>query len=224
MCGGGMFTGPESLCLLCIQMRAIVLKCVPVNLWRLNLCTLFLPVVNHNLHRSAHGETNYSYNYSYSLIMHMAFVKWRFILSNECVVLWNIAFPLGVEERTCVSSAGLFNLITNLRRDERYQGLREMMGIPVGHRFFWLIQIARIHLFEQGFSYPLQPLFQHSLPVPVSTAFVWFSCAHFCRDLRFLVIGDDTTQCCAVVRTTANQTQPQDVCEGTELDQLQRRG
>lgn len=66
-------------------------------------------------------------------------------MSNECVVLWNIAFPLSVVEMTSVASAGLFNLITNLRLDKRtrassvlnlYKGLREMMEIPVGHSLF----------------------------------------------------------------------------------------
>lgn len=53
--------------------------------------------------------------------------------------------------------------------------------------------------------------------------FVLFCFAHFWRYLCFMVIGDDTTECRALVRTTANQTQPQDMCEGTELDQLQRK-
>lgn len=45
----------------------------------------------------------------------------------------------------------------------------------------------------------------------------------FCRDLCFLVIGNDTTERWALVRATANQTRPREMWEGTELDQLQRK-
>lgn len=57
---------PKSLCGLYILMLRIVLQ--P------HLYPQYLLGVNHNLHRSVHGETNHNYNYSYSLIMHMAFV------------------------------------------------------------------------------------------------------------------------------------------------------
>lgn len=104
-----------------------------------------------------------------------------------------------------------------------YQGLRVMMGNGIGHSLFWLIRIARIHLFEQGFSYPLLPLFQHCIHITISAAvFVW-PAPGLCRDLCFLVIRADITVCRALVRATANQTWPQEMCEGTELDQLQRK-
>lgn len=65
---------PNSLCRLCILMLVIVLQRVSAHPMKPDLCTPFLPAVNHNLHGSAHGETNHNYNYSHSLIMHMAFV------------------------------------------------------------------------------------------------------------------------------------------------------
>lgn len=138
---------------------------------------------------------------------------------------------------------GLSNIITNLKARQRepaqapspasYEGLRKMMEIAVGHSFYWRIHIAKIHVFVQGFSYLPLPLFQQRLPTMISAAlffpslsllfcFVW-STPGFCSDLCFLVIRADTAACRALVRATANQTQPQEMCEGTELDQLQRK-
>lgn len=108
-------------------------------------------------------------------------------MSNESVVLWNIAFPLSEEERARVLSAALFNLIINLRLDKKkelvqapssawYQGLRDMMEESL-QGFSTQIHEARMHLFEQRFSYPLQPFFflQHHL----SRFLLFFLCVCF---------------------------------------------
>lgn len=148
-------------------------------------------------------------------------------MSNECVVLWNIAFPLSMEERTCVSSAGLFNLITNLRLDKRRassvfnlvsRSARDD-GNPCRAFSDWFVLQEYTSLNKD--SHILRSLY-FNVTIPAAFLFV-LATSGFCRDLCFLVIGCDTTECWALVRATANQTRPQEMCEGTELDQLQRK-
>lgn len=57
----------------------------------------------------------------------------------------------------------------------------------------------------------------------ISAAFSVLPAPGLCGDLRFSVIRADTTVRRALVRATADHTWPQEMRDGTGLDQLQRK-
>lgn len=97
---------------------------------------------------------------------------------SECVCVWG-----------CISSPGLFNLITSVRVGIRSRRkLRLQPGIKVWGRWWkslqgliWLIHTARI----QDFPYPPPPLCERHVHTPISAAFAFafIPTSGFCRDL-----------------------------------------
>ena len=85
------------------------------------------------------------------------------------------------------------------------------MEIPVGP-FLRRIHIARIHVCEGGFSYPLLPLFQQRSAIMISAVFFFFFFFFFCLDsagfCAFWGWGGDAPEGGALGAAWANQTHP----------------